>query len=254
VIGIFDSGVGGLAVLRETRRLLPAADLTYVADQAHAPYGERSLDEVRGLADGVASFLISLGAGTVVIACNTASAAAVHQLRAEHPDTPFVGIEPAVKPAAAITRSGVVGVLATPATFQGKLFADLVARHGNGVDVRTQPCPGLAASVEESPPDDPGTRALLEGYVRPLTEAGADILVLGCTHYAFLVDAIAALAGDEVTVIDPAPAVARQAARVAGGEEGGGITRYLTTGDPGRFAAQIRRLLGETVTTERIEI
>jgi glutamate racemase len=141
VIGVFDSGVGGLSVLREVRRLLPAADLVYLADQARAPYGERSLAQVRQYSEEIAAFLISLGAAPVVAACNTASAAALRHLRECWPEVPFVGMEPAVKPAATLTTSGVVGVLATQATFQGELFADLVARYGESVRVLTRACP-----------------------------------------------------------------------------------------------------------------
>jgi len=252
MIGLFDSGIGGLAILREVRRLLPEADLTYVADQGNAPYGERSLDEVRRLADRVAGYLIEHGADPVVVACNTASAAALRQLRASHPGTPFVGMEPAVKPAAAATSSGVVGVLATEATFQGELFADLMARHGNGVTVLTRACPGLAARVENHPADDPATIRLLTGFSTPLVEAGADAVVLGCTHYSFLSGALVTALGPGVAILDPAAAVARQVARLAPGG-GSGTTRYLTTADPDRFTAQVAALLDEQVAAEHLD-
>jgi glutamate racemase len=254
VIGVFDSGIGGLSVLREVRRLLPAADLAYLADQARAPYGERSLEEVRSFAEGITDHLISLGSLPVVIACNTASAAALRHLRARRPDRPFVGMEPAVKPAATLTSRGVIGVLATQATFQGELFADLVARYGDGVTVLTRACPGVAARVEAAP-DDPATADLLAGFARPLVEEGADVLVLGCTHYSFLADALAASFGPGVTIVDPAEAVARQVARVAaeaGTGVGGGQTTYLTTGDPARLESQVALLLSEQVEARRI--
>jgi glutamate racemase len=256
VIGIFDSGVGGLSVLREIRRLLPAADLAYLADQARAPYGERSLKEVRSFAEGITDHLISLGSLPVVVACNTASAAALRHLRARRPDRPFVGMEPAVKPAATLTASGIIGVLATQATFQGELFADLVARYGEGVEVLTRACPGVAARVEEAP-DDPATADLLAGFALPLVEQGADVIVLGCTHYSFLADSLAARVGPRVAIIDPAEAVARQVARVAtdaGTQIGAGVTSYLTTGEPGRLAEQVAALLGPQVETRRITL
>lgn len=241
MIGLFDSGVGGLSVLREVRALLPGADLVYLADQAHNPYGERSLDDVRALAGRAAAHLIARGASTVVVACNTASAAALRRLREAHPSVPFVGMEPAVKPAAAATRSGVVGVLATPTTFQAEVFDDLVGRFAAGIDVRAHPCPGWADMVERDGGD--ADSGVIARHVRPVVDAGADTLVLACTHYAFIAAQIAAAAGPDVTIIDPAAAVARQVARVAG-ESGAGTSTYLTTGDPVRFAGQIRTLLG----------
>jgi len=249
VIGLFDSGVGGLSVLREVRALLPDADLLYLADQARSPYGGRSLAEVREAAEGATAYLIGRSAGTVVVACNTASAAALRQLRAAHPGTRFVGMEPAVKPAAAATVSKVVGVLATPTTFQAEVFDDLMGRFAAGIEVLPHPCPGWADMVEEHGHEtDP---AAIASHVRPLIEAGADTLVLACTHYPFISDQIAAAAGPAVAIIDPAAAVARQVARIAGGS-GNGTTTFLTTGDPGRFAIQIERLLGLRAETTRI--
>ncbi len=250
MIGVFDSGVGGLSVLREIRRLMPRADLVYIADQARAPYGVRTLEEVRRYADEIATRLISLGAPTVVVACNTASAAAIRQLREHHHGVHFVGMEPAVKPAAAATRSGVIGVLATPATFQARVVASLVDRFATDLQVIPRPCPGLADLVENGDP----TEQALRFHIGPLLEAGADTLVLGCTHYAFLAQDIAAIAGPGVTVIDPAPAVARQVSRVAKDVDGRGATIYLTTGDPKRFASQVLRLLGEEIRAGQIAL
>jgi glutamate racemase len=229
---------------------MPSADLVYLADQAHSPYGERTLDDVRRLADRAATHLIDLGATTVVVACNTASAAALSQLRERHPEVPFVGMEPAVKPAAAATHTKVVGVLATPTTFEAEVFDDLVGRFAAGIEVIPRPCAGWADMVEANgSTPDPGE---IERHVAPLVAAGADTLVLACTHYAFLADAISAVAGPDVTVIDPAPAVARQTARVAEGD-GGGTTAYFTSGDPDRFSAQVERLLGAGVTARRLD-
>jgi glutamate racemase len=239
MIGVFDSGVGGLAVLREVRALLPDADLLYLADQAYAPYGERPLEAVRERAELIAGHLITAGASTVVVACNTASAVALQHLRSLHPEVPIVGMVPAVKPAAAGTSNGIVGVLATPATFQTTVVADLVERFAAGVRVIDRPCPGLAGLVEDGGAD----LAAVTAHVAPLVEAGADTLVIGCTHYSFVAGLIGEAAGPAVTVIDPAPAIARQVARVALSPGENGTTRFATTGDPERFAAQIRRLL-----------
>jgi glutamate racemase len=249
LIGVFDSGVGGLSVLREIRVLLPDADMLYLADQARAPYGDRSQDDVRTIAGRAAEFLIEAGAETVVVACNTASAAALHWLRQRRPETVFVGMEPAVKPAARVTASGVVGVLVTPSTFQTRVVADLAERFADGVTVITRACPGLADAVERL--DDPGTA--VADHVEALVASGADAIVIGCTHYSFLADSIRGLAGAGVTVIDPAPAVARQVARVAPGT-GAGATRYLTTGDPARFADQVGRLLGVSIVADRVSV
>jgi len=252
VIGVFDSGVGGLSVLAEIRALLPHTDVTYVADQAYAPYGERGLDAVRRRAFAVSRHLIDLGAGTVVVACNSASAAALHELRERFPGSTFVGMEPAVKPAAGTTRRGTIGVLATEATFQGELFASVVDRHARGVAVVARACPGLAAAIEDG--DDCDT--LVDRYTSDVVARGADTIVLGCTHYSFVADRIRAVAGVDVAVIDPAAAVARQVARVHRGETdaGSGVTTYLTTGDPVRLSGQIRRLIGAEVVVARVDI
>ena len=251
-IGVFDSGVGGLGVLGEIRSLLPDASLVYVADQSFSPYGERGLDAVRDRAFAVSAYLIGEGATTVVVACNSASAAALHELRDRHPTVSFVGMEPAVKPAAGATRRGTIGVLATEATFQGELFSSVVDRHARGVSVVARACPGLAAAIEEGDDVDD----LVHRYTTDVVGRGADTIVLGCTHYSFVADQIRAAAGADVEVIDPAPAVARQTARVSTGvtHRGPGATRYLTTGDPKRFAAQITRLTGDQIDVGGIEI
>lgn len=249
MIGVYDSGVGGLAVLRHVRRFMPDADLIYLADQAHMPYGPRGIDEVRRLATEAVRLLVARGATTVVVACNTASAAALGHLR-ERFDTPIVGMEPAVKPAAAATRTGKVVVLATITTFQGSVFDDLVGRFAADIEVIAYPCPGWAAAVEESWPDD-DAQEVVSAHLAPVLASGADTIVLACTHYSFLDDVIAEVAGSGVTLIDPAEAVARQVARVADAS-GTGTTTYLTTGDPVRFADQIERLLGERVVAEGI--
>jgi glutamate racemase len=249
VIGVFDSGVGGLSVWREIARQLPHEETAYVADQAHVPYGGRSLVEVQGFSEGITHFLIDQGAKIIVVACNTASAAALHHLRHTFPQLPFVGMEPAVKPAIEKTRNGVVGVIATQATFQGELFASLVERYAGDVEVLTQVCPGLVDAVEAWALEAPETDAMLRTCLAPLIEAGIDQLVLGCTHYPFLRPAIEGIVGGGVEVIDPAPAVARQTGRVLAqrgldsGRDSTGRHRFYTTGDVTGFKKVIRRLL-----------
>ncbi|HEX6145491.1 MAG TPA: glutamate racemase [Acidimicrobiia bacterium] len=246
MIGVFDSGVGGLGVLTEIRRLLPRADLLYLADQGRAPYGVRSLDEVAAMADEVTGWLLDRGATVVTIACNTASAAALHRLRGLHPGVPFVGMEPAVKPAAVRTTSGVIGVVATAATFQGELFASVVQRHSRGARIVTQACPRWVELVEASSIDGPEARGEVERCLAPILDEGADTLVLGCTHFGYLVPLIEEVAGPALTIIDPAPAVARQVARIASAHIGGGSLRLATSGDP----AQLERVAYELAGIE----
>jgi glutamate racemase len=211
-VGVFDSGVGGLSVLRAIRDELPDERLIYVADSGHAPYGDRAADFIEQRATAVTAFLLSQDAKAVVVACNTVTGAAIDMLRARF-SIPIVAIEPAVKPAAAGTTSGVVGVLATTVTLASPNFARLVDRFAGEVTVITQPCPGLVEQVERGDLDGPETRALVGHYVRPLIERGADTLVLGCTHYAFITPLIRDLAGPTVTIVDPATAVAREVRR-----------------------------------------
>lgn len=250
MIGIFDSGIGGLSVWREIARQLPQHDTFYIADQAHVPYGPRPLAEVRAFAEGIARFLIEEGANVIVIACNTASAAALRPLRETFPAIPFVGMEPAVKPATEHTTTGIVGVIATPATFQGELFAELLQRFAADVRVLTRVCPGLVEQIEAGALEGPETEAILRRCLAPLLAAGIDQLVLGCTHYPFVQPLIERIVGPGVEVIDPAPAVARQTGRVLAQQdpslptEGRGEHIFATTGDPAAFSAQLKRLTG----------
>ena len=195
-VGVFDSGVGGLSVLRAIREELPDERLVYVADSGHAPYGDRPPGFIEQRAAAITAFLLSQDAKAVVVACNTVTGAAIESLRARF-TMPIVAIEPAVKPAAAATTSGVVGVLATTVTLASSNFARLVDRFAGEVTVITQPCPGLVEQVERGEFDGFETRALVEQYVRPLLERGADTLVLGCTHYAFLTEVIREVAGPD---------------------------------------------------------
>jgi glutamate racemase len=210
-IAVFDSGIGGTSVLDAVRERAPWADIVYVADHAFGPYGERTLDEVRNRTELLAVYLETAGIDVIVIACNSASAAALHHLRAHLPDVAFVGMEPAVKPATERTSSGVVAVMATHATFQGELFRSLVGKHGEDVEIIEQPCPGLAAAIDGGADVGP----LLDEYLAPIIERSADVVVLGCTHYPLVVDEIASRLPDDVEIVDPSPAVARRTLDVA---------------------------------------
>jgi glutamate racemase len=210
-IAIFDSGIGGTTVLDRVRERAPWADLIYLADRAFGPYGERSLEEVRARTELLARFLESAGVSEVVIACNSASAAALHHLREALPEISFVGMEPAVKPAGELTRNGKIAVLATGATFQGELFRSLVGRHAEGIEVVEQACPGLAAAVENRE----SIVALLDEFLAPVIASEADVVVLGCTHYPLIRSEIEARLPSSVTVVDPSDAVAKQVINVA---------------------------------------
>lgn len=249
-VGVFDSGVGGLSILREIRHQLPHESIVYLADQAWAPYGERSLEAVRVRSFAIVDHLLGRGVKAIVVACNTASAAALHELREAFPTVPFVGMEPAVKPAAEQSGRGVVGVLATSATFQGELYASVVDRHANGVGIVERAGTGLVELIEGGVLAGPELDRVLRTHLEPMIAAGIDTLVLGCTHYPFVADRIRAVLGEGVRLIDPAPAVARQLGRVlasnglAASDERGATVRYFTTGDAERFARQVARLVG----------
>jgi glutamate racemase len=268
-LGVFDSGVGGLSVLRAIRRELPGQPILYLADQAHVPYGARPLEEVYLYSETITRYLLEQGARLVVVACNTASAAALQSLRKTFPEVPFVGMEPALKPAAENTRSGAVGVLATPATFQSALYASVVERFAHGVRVLQDTCPGLVCQIEAGNLDGSETRQILESAVLPMLDAGIDAIVLGCTHYPFVIPMIEEIVykyfqeppeTKRVRVIDPAPAVARQVHRLL--DERGWLAasdparilpvRYLTTGNAQALQELLPRLIAETGQVEAV--
>ena len=256
-IGVYDSGVGGLSVLRAIHSRLPNEATLYFADQAKVPYGERPLEEVRQLAEGVTRMMMNQGAKLIVIACNTASAAALKHLRALYPEFPFVGMEPAVKPAAEQTLSGKVGVLATPSTFQGELYASVVERFAKDVQIFEATCPGLVKQIERGYLNTFLTRGILQQAIQPMLAEGVDTLVMGCTHFPFVIPLIQQIAGENVRVIDPAPAIARQTERVLiqqyllRSSNAKPFHRYLTSGDPTRFSRLLEQLLGVRARPER---
>jgi glutamate racemase len=245
-IGVLDSGVGGLSVLREIHQLLPDHPTLYFADQGHLPYGPRDAAEISGFVEAIARFLISHGAAVIVIACNAASAAGLHDLRAQYPQIPIVGMEPAVKPAAEATKSGVIGVLTTRATANGSLYKRVLAQYAQDVRVITQVTPELVRIVEDGSQNTAEGRATIKRYVQPLLDAGADQIALACTHFPFLSQAIQELTGPEIHLIDPGPAIARQTARVWPADLT--VTRsannYFTSGSPEHFRQMLRTLVG----------
>jgi glutamate racemase len=246
-IGVFDSGVGGLSVLREIRRELPGEDLLYVADSGHAPYGDKSAQLIEARAIAIVEFMMSQHAKAIVVACNTATGAAVDTLRARFP-LPIVAMEPAVKPAAAITQSGVIGVLATSGTIASDNFAKLHNRFGADVIILTQACPGLVEQVEAGDLSGDKTRALIEQYVLPLMAQKVDTIVLGCTHYPFLSPLIQEIAGPSVAIIDPSAAIARELRRrlerikQLSQEARAGTERFWTSATPDKTKRTISQL------------
>lgn len=245
-IGVFDSGVGGLAVLRQLRVQAPDLATTYVADRRHLPYGDRSPDFVAARAHAISRRLIEDGAALVVVACNTASAAALEDLRRSFPDTPFVGMEPAIKPAASLTNSGAIGVLGTAGTLTGELMARVEARHANGTRIERRVGEGLAAAVEFGHEATEEVVRRLHDHVEAFVAAGVDTVVLGCTHYSFLTGQLTSIGGDSIRIVDPSEAVARRCVDVAAeiGLEGGAGRRYVTTADPAGVATRIAALTG----------
>jgi glutamate racemase len=258
-IGIFDSGVGGLSVLRALRAQMPEEAVIYFGDQGHIPYGPRPMEQIRSFSEAITRFLLAQDAKIIVVACNAASAAALKYLREKFPATRFVGMEPAVKPAAEQTHTGKVGVLATPATFQGALYASVVERFASGVELLQDICPGLVQEIEQGHLDGRETRNILEHALTPMLAKNIDTVVLGCTHYPFVIPLIQEIAGENVRVIDPAPAVAGQVRRIleADGmknrsDERGKITFY-TSQDPEELKSMLPVLLGETGKVEKVE-
>ncbi|HEX4872431.1 MAG TPA: glutamate racemase [Nevskiaceae bacterium] len=249
MIGVFDSGVGGLSVLHALRRELPGEDFLYYADSRHCPYGGQTAEAITARAVSITDHLIERGCRLIVVACNTATIAAIESLRAQY-SLPFIGMEPALKPALAQTRSGVVGVLATGAALAGEKFHRLAAAQARP-DARliTQPCPGLVEFVERGELDTPALEALLAGYVEPLLAAGADVLVLGCTHYPFLRPVLRKRLPAAVQLLDTGAAVARQTRRVlereglAHAREDGGRLAWETSGARALVAPVVERLL-----------
>ncbi|GAA5231583.1 glutamate racemase [Verticiella sediminum] len=237
-------------MLRDIRRALPAEDLIYVADTAYVPYGEKSRHTIVARAYALADFFLAQGVKAIAVPCNTATAAAIGALRERHPDLPIVGIEPAVKPAARLTRSGVIGVFATTGTLASQKFRTLVQREAPGHRIALKPCPGWVLAVEAGQTEGAAARELVRPAVREVLDAGADVLVLGCTHFPFLAEAVRAEAGDTIPVLDTGAAVARQLGRVLDRHAllrgtGAGRTAFHASGDTEAFAAVAARLWGE---------
>lgn len=249
-IGIFDSGIGGLTVANAIVDLLPAEKLVYVGDTAHVPYGGKPAELIQEYCRDITRFLLEQQCKAIVVACNTATAAALHHLRALWPEVPFVGMEPAVKPAAQATRSGVVGVLATRGTFSSERYAALMHRYAANVKVLQDPCSGLVELIEAGKTEAPETESFLRQVLEPMLSQNADTFVLGCTHYPLVRTLIERVAGPQACIIDPAPAVARQLAtvlqdhRLAALPDSSSspvVHQFFVSGNPDSFNTSLKR-------------
>lgn len=264
-IGIFDSGIGGLSVLRHVRALLPAEQLVYFADSGFSPYGEKPESVIVERVLAIAAFLMSLNVKAMVVACNTATAAAIAALRADYPDLQVVGVEPGLKPAASLTKTGTVGVLATHATLASDKFQKLQQHliESTGKQFLSQACNGLADQIEKGELNSRETALMVERYVTPLLKQQADTLVLGCTHYPFvqsLIAKVASEAGHNVTLVDTGEPVAQQLQRLLSqhgllrSSAGPGQLSAYTTGSHSSLSLAFRMLLGLTVSTEEVSV
>lgn len=250
-IGIFDSGLGGLTVWREVRRQLPAEDVIYFADSLNCPYGHKSADEIVRLAKNIVDGMLAAGCKLMVVACNTATAAAIDELRKSYP-IPFVGMEPAIKQAALNTHTGRVGVLATKGTFDGRLYKETSRKYARNIDVMVQVGDGLVELVEANEYEGPQAGQLLRTYIAPMLEHGVDQIVLGCTHYPFFKPQIERMVGRKVAVIDPAPAVARRVsdvlidAQIQNAANHQGTDVFLSSGSVSAMESLLKSITGRT--------
>lgn len=259
-IGVFDSGLGGLSVWRELDAMIPAENVLYIADSAYVPYGTRPPEEIRARSIAVSQFLIDRGVKLVVVACNTASAIAIDDLRATFPDTQFVGLEPAVKPAVGMSLTGRVGVLATPRTVAGDRLRVLIESWADGVKVHSIAGNGMVELVESGVLEGEPVDAVLAPILDPIVEQDVDVLVLGCTHYPFLRNAIEAYVGDDIRVIDSGEAIARrtmnllQKDRLLHVRGVMGSLEMFTTGDAVGASRVASLLLGREIRVKHVDL
>jgi len=258
-IGVFDSGIGGLSVLLEIRRLLPAEKLIYVADSVYIPYGEKTADFICARSEKIAAFLLEQGAKALVLACNTATAAAIGTLRERYPKLPIIGMEPALKPAAAVTQTGVIGVLATSGTLGSAKFAVLRERFAGHLRVLTQPCPGLVEYIEVGDNSEVLRERLIE-WTKPLLKAGCDTLILGCTHYPFIKPQLSKLLPASIHLIDSGVAVAKRLQQVLGKQQllslqtELGDTLFYSSANPTCMEERLPQLWGQHEKVSLLEL
>lgn len=258
-IGVYDSGIGGISVWNELIKVVPAESMIYVADSANAPYGTKSASFITDRSRAITRFLIDQECKLIVVACNTATGAAISTLRREF-GVPFVGVEPAIKPAALESRTGHIGVLATAQTFKGEHFRRSINQFGQTVEVYGRAGTGLVELIEQGELDSPEIRELLKTYLLPMVDRGIDQLVLGCTHYPFLIPLIRDILPAGIRIIDPAPAVARQTRKVLEMNDGlnmgsdAPVYQFYNTGDPLNLSKILAKLTGSQFNVSRLEI
>lgn len=254
-IGVFDSGLGGLTVLRELRRQLPEVPLHYIADTAHAPYGQRHPEFIQARSLALSEHLRASGAALIVVACNTATAHAIQVLRQRWPALPFVGTEPGIKPAVAASKTGRIGVLATPATIASARYQDLLARHAGSAQVLSQACPGLVDLIETGDLGSAPLLGLVEQLCAPLREARVDTVLMGCTHYPLVQQQLQTALGPQVQLLNIETAVAQQAQRLWTHSAPGASMRLQTTGDAGALQRFVQQVLGwQAQTVEAVAV
>ncbi len=261
MIGVFDSGVGGLSVLRQIHQLCPSQPTLYFADQAHIPYGPRPTEEIRHFSAQICQYLLDRGAEIIVIACNTATAASINWLREQYPAVSFVGMEPAIKPAAQHSTSGRIGVMATASTFKSQRYAQLMQRYAQNTQLFENSCVGLVSQIEAGELDTATTDQMLTAFINPMLAEKIDTLILGCTHYPFVRPAIEKIVGDGVRVIDPAHAVALQTKRLLAeitkppqtAGRSAIMHEYVTSGELANFIPLVNRFLTVDYNRSQIE-
>ena len=249
-IGVFDSGVGGLWILKHLRENYPRLDYIFVADQAHVPYGTKTIEEIRNFSENISKFLIEQSCELIVVACNTASGASLNYLRQKFPEIIFVGMEPALKPAVLNSQTKKVGILATQTTFQGELYGGLKEKYGGYAQIFEDPCLGLVSQIEKGELDSLSTEKILQKAISPMLENGVDEIVLGCTHYPFVIPLIRKIVGEGVEIIDPTEAIVRRVGELIRDKNGSGQMQIFTTGDP----EGLKPFLAENTNVAKIEI
>ena len=260
-IGVFDSGVGGLWILKHLRADLPGYNYVFLGDQGHVPYGNKSKEEVKNYSENITKFLINKGCKIIVIACNTASAASLTYLRGKFPETIFVGMEPAVKPASETTLTKKIGILATPATFQGELYNSTVDKYANGIEIFKDTCDGLVLQIEKGDFEVEKIKEILGRALYPMLENGVDTIVLGCTHYPLVLGEINKIVGNKARVIDPTPSIVKQVENIleksnlkSEAIQNEGQMEIFTSGESTGMENIFEKLFGEKIKVEKIDL
>lgn len=258
-IGVFDSGVGGLWVLKHIQEKFPEYDYIYIADQAHIPYGSKSIREIHTFSEEITHFLINKGCQLIVVACNTASGVSLKYLRNKFPDTLFIGMEPALKPAIKNTKTGKIGILATSKTFKGELYLSVVEKFSKGKELIEHTCPGLVEEIEKGEFDSLKIIAILEKALFLMIKKGIDAIVLGCTHYPFVMPSIKKIVGRKINIIDPTPAIVRQVGRIIKKENfsknsiSNAEINIFTSGDVNKMKLFVSKVLNKKIKIKKIK-